>query len=124
MRQRGARTHAEGMNTSAFDTDAHSGAASSAPTDEPGATNAPAGRRPLRRAYHGRMLAGVAAGISDYLDVDVTIIRVAFVVFTVFGAAGILAYLACLLLTPEEGSDVSLASSLLDSVQHRHSQEV
>jgi phage shock protein C len=121
MRQRGARTHAEGMNASAFDTDAP---ITPGAQDTPGATNAPAGRRPLRRAYHGRMLAGVAAGISDYLDVDVTIIRVAFVVFTVLGAAAIPAYLACLLLIPEEGSDVSLASSLLDSVQHRPSQEV
>jgi phage shock protein PspC (stress-responsive transcriptional regulator) len=79
---------------------------------------APAGRPPLRRAYHGRMLAGVAAGIADYLDVDVTIVRVAFVVSMFFGGAGIVAYLAGLLLIPEEGSDESIASSLLDSVQH------
>jgi len=78
----------------------------------------PAGRPPLRRAYHGRMLAGVAAGIADYLNVDVTIVRVAFAVFTFLGGAGIPAYLACLLLIPEEGSDQSIASSLLDSVQH------
>jgi phage shock protein PspC (stress-responsive transcriptional regulator) len=117
MRQRGARTHAEGMNASAFDTAAHDSAASSAPQP-------PTGRRPLRRAYHGRMLAGVAAGIGDYLDVDVTIIRIAFVVFTVLGAVGIPAYLAGALLIPEEGSDVSLASSLIDAVQHRPSQEV
>ena len=54
----------------------------------------PAGRPPLRRAYHGRMLAGVAAGLADYLNVDVTIVRVAFVVSTFFGGAGIAAYLA------------------------------
>ncbi len=77
-----------------------------------------AARPPLRRAYHGRMLAGVAAGIGDYLGVDVTIIRVAFVVFAFLGGAGIPAYLACLLLIPEEGTDESLASSLLDSLQH------
>jgi phage shock protein PspC (stress-responsive transcriptional regulator) len=75
-------------------------------------------RPPLRRAYEGRMLAGVAAGIADYLAVDVTIIRVAFVVFTFLGGAAIPAYLACLLLIPEEGSDESIAGSLLDSVQH------
>ena len=40
------------------------------------------GRPPLRRAYHGRMLAGVCAGIADYLAIDVTIVRVAFAVFT------------------------------------------
>jgi phage shock protein PspC (stress-responsive transcriptional regulator) len=78
----------------------------------------PAGRPPLRRAYHGRMLAGVAAGVADYFDVDPTIVRVAFVVSTLFGGAGIAAYLACLLLIPEEGTDESIASSLLDSVQH------
>ena len=78
----------------------------------------PAGRPPLRRAYHGRMLAGVAAGIADYFDVDVTLVRVAFAVFALLGGAGIPAYLACLLLVPEEGSDESIASSLLDSFQH------
>jgi phage shock protein C len=77
-----------------------------------------ADRPPLRRAYRGRMLAGVAAGIADYLGVDVTIIRVAFAVFAFLGGAGIPAYLACLLLIPEEGTDESIASSLLDSLQH------
>ena len=75
------------------------------------------GRPPLRRAYDGRMLAGVCAGLADYLAIDVTIVRVAFAVFTFLGGAAIPAYLACLLLIPEEGSDQSLASSLLDSVR-------
>jgi phage shock protein C len=74
-------------------------------------------RPPLRRAYQGRMLAGVCAGIADYLAVDVTIIRVAFVVFTFLGGAGIPAYLACLLLVPEEGADQSIAASLLDGIR-------
>jgi len=78
----------------------------------------PVGRPPLRRAYHGRMLAGVCAGIADYLSVDVTIVRIAFAVFTLFGGVGVPAYLACLLLIPEEGTDESIAGSLLDSFQH------
>lgn len=77
----------------------------------------PAGRPPLRRAYHGRVLAGVCAGIADYLAVDVTIIRVAFAVFTFLGGAGVPAYLACLLLIPEEGTDQSIAGSLLDGIR-------
>jgi phage shock protein C len=84
-------------------------------------TQAPAdstGRRPLRRAYHGRMLAGVCAGIADSFGVDVTIVRVAFAVFTFLGGAGVPAYLACLLLIPEEGSDQSIAGSLFSSVEH------
>jgi phage shock protein C len=75
------------------------------------------GRPPLRRAYDGRMLAGVCAGLADYLAIDVTLVRVAFAVFTFLGGAAIPAYLACLLLIPDEGSDQSLASSLLDSVR-------
>jgi len=75
------------------------------------------GRPPLRRAVDGRMLAGVCAGLADYLAVDVTLVRVAFAVFTFLGAAGIPAYLACLLLIPEEGSDQSIAGSLLSSVE-------
>jgi phage shock protein C len=63
------------------------------------------------------MLAGVCAGIADYLAVDVTIIRVAFVVFTLLGGAAIPAYLACLLLIPEEGTDQSIAGSLLDGIR-------
>ena len=77
----------------------------------------PIGRPPLRRAYQGRLLAGVCAGLADYLAIDVTLIRVAFVVLTFLGGAGVPAYLACLLLIPEEGSDQSIASSLLDSVR-------
>ena len=74
-------------------------------------------RPPLRRAGNGRMLAGVCAGIADYLAVDVTIVRVAFAVFTFLGGAGIPAYLACLLLIPEEGTDQSIAGSLLDGIR-------
>jgi phage shock protein PspC (stress-responsive transcriptional regulator) len=83
----------------------------------PQASAGPVARPPLRRAYHGRMLAGVCAGIADYLGVDTTIVRVAFAVFTFLGGAGIPAYLACLLLIPEEGSDQSIAGSLLDGIR-------
>ncbi|HEY5399704.1 MAG TPA: PspC domain-containing protein [Trebonia sp.] len=90
---------------------------SQTPSDQSQTRTGRSGRPPLRRAYDGRMLAGVCAGLADYLAVDVTIVRVAFAVFTFLGGAAIPAYLACLLLIPEEGSDQSLASSLLDSVR-------
>jgi phage shock protein PspC (stress-responsive transcriptional regulator) len=89
-------------------------------------------RPPLRRPASGRMLAGVAAAISRYFNIDVTIVRVAFAVLTVVGftglayfgfiplyLGGIPLYLACWLLIPEEGSDHSIAGRLLASRQHR-----
>ena len=76
-------------------------------------------RPALCRPYTDRMLAGVAAGLARYFDVDVTIVRIAFVVLTVAGGAGIPLYLAGLLLIPEEGSEVSIAGSLVESLQSR-----
>jgi phage shock protein C len=73
---------------------------------------------PLQRAVNGRMVAGVAAGLADYLGVDVTIVRVGFVLAAILGGGiGIPAYLACLLLIPEEGQDRSIANSMIDSIQ-------
>ncbi len=77
------------------------------------------GSIPLRRPVHDRMLAGVASGIADYLGVDETLVRIAIVVATFFGGAGIAVYLAGWLLIPEEGSDQSIASELLQSISAR-----
>jgi phage shock protein PspC (stress-responsive transcriptional regulator) len=76
-------------------------------------------RTALRRPIHDRMLTGVAIGLAEYLGVDVMIVRVAFVVLTVVGGAGIPLYLAGLLLLPEEGSDQSIAGSFIKSRQSR-----
>ncbi|HUZ21161.1 MAG TPA: PspC domain-containing protein [Acidimicrobiales bacterium] len=79
------------------------------PTD----TTTPDRSRPLRRSGEDRMLAGVAAGIADWFGVDVTAVRVAFVVLAVLGGAGIPLYLAAWLLIPEEGAELSVAEELL-----------
>jgi phage shock protein C len=71
---------------------------------------------PLRRSHHGRVLAGVAAGLAQYLDVDVSLVRLGFGALVVVGGIGIPAYLACWLLVPEEGTDASLADDLLHRV--------
>jgi phage shock protein PspC (stress-responsive transcriptional regulator) len=73
----------------------------------------------LRRSYDDRMLGGVAGGLARYFGVDTMIVRIAFVVATVFGGAGIPLYLAGLLLIPEDGSDQSIAGSLIESLQSR-----
>ena len=73
----------------------------------------------LRRSYEDRMLGGVAGGLAHYFGVDAMIVRIAFVVLTVFGGAGIPLYLAGLLLIPDEGSDQSIAGTLIESLQTR-----
>ena len=76
-------------------------------------------RTALRRPVQDGVVAGVAAGLARYLGADVVIIRLAFVVLTVAGGAGIPLYLAGLLLIPEEGSEVSIAGSLIGSLRSR-----
>ena len=77
-------------------------------------------RPALRRPYQDRMLAGVAAGLARYFGVDLTIVRIAFVVLTIVGGAGIPLYLAGLLLIPDDGSDQSIAGSIIESLQNRN----
>jgi phage shock protein PspC (stress-responsive transcriptional regulator) len=83
------------------------------------ASGAGSRRMALRRPVRGGVVAGVAAGLARYLGVDVMIIRIAFVVLTVVGGAGIPLYLAGLLLIPGEGSEVSIAGSLAGSLRSR-----
>jgi phage shock protein PspC (stress-responsive transcriptional regulator) len=79
----------------------------------------PAGPRQLCRPVQGRMLAGVAAGIARYLDVDVTLVRIVLAVLTVLGGAGVPIYLAGWLLMPDEGAEQSIASQFAQSWQSR-----
>ena len=65
------------------------------------------------------MLAGVAAGVADYLGVDVTIVRIVLAVLTIMGGAGVPLYLAGWLLIPDEGAGQSLASELIQSLSAR-----
>ena len=68
----------------------------------------------LVRARKGRLLAGVCSGIAEYLGIDVTVVRLLFVVLGVvtFGV-GVLIYLAAWIVIPEEGEDQSIAESMI-----------
>jgi len=48
----------------------------------------------LYRNEHDKAVAGVASGLADYMQIDVTIVRLLFVLTTIFLAgSGILAYI-------------------------------
>ena len=67
-----------------------------------------AGSERLHRAIDGRMLGGVAAGLATHFAVPVTYVRIAFVVLSILGGAGLPLYLAAWALIPEEGSEVAI----------------
>lgn len=57
-------------------------------------------KKKLCRSATDKKLGGVCGGIAEYLDVDPTIVRLAWVLFTLFVGAGILAYIIALLVMP------------------------
>jgi phage shock protein C len=77
------------------------------------------GQRPLRRSSQDRLLAGVGAGVADYLGTDVTATRVGLAAVAVLGHVAIPAYAAAWALIPEEGKSRSRAAEFLDSMANR-----
>ena len=59
--------------------------------------------RRLERSRTNRVIAGVCGGLGEYLDIDATFVRVAMVVLTLVGGAGILIYIVLLVLMPLPG---------------------
>jgi phage shock protein C len=57
----------------------------------------------LYRSQTEKMLGGVCAGLSKYLNVDVTIIRLFFVVLTLLGGFGPVLYFILWIVVPLEG---------------------
>lgn len=58
--------------------------------------------RKLYKIEHGKKVAGVCAGIAKFLNIDVTIIRLAWVLFTLAGGCGLIAYIIAALVMPNE----------------------
>ncbi len=58
----------------------------------------------LYRDTTNAKLAGVCSGIAKYFDIDPTIIRLIWVAITLAGGSGLIAYIICAFVIPEEPS--------------------
>ena len=58
-------------------------------------------RGKITRSKTDRKIAGVCAGLAEYFGVDVTLVRVLFVVFALAGGPGLVAYIILWLVVPE-----------------------
>ena len=58
----------------------------------------------LYKSNRQKMVAGVCGGIAEYFSVDPTLIRLAYVLLTLFTAAfpGLILYIICLLIIPND----------------------
>ena len=59
--------------------------------------------RLLRRSVANRAIAGVCGGLAEYFDIDATVVRVAYVLVSIFSVAfpGLLIYIILWILIPE-----------------------
>lgn len=59
-------------------------------------------RKRLVRPRSGRKIAGVCIGFAEYFDLDVALVRIVWVVCSIFGLLGVIAYVAAWIVVPEE----------------------
>lgn len=57
----------------------------------------------LTRSKTDKIIAGVCGGLGEYFSIDPVIIRLIFVVITLLGGAGVLAYIVMWIIVPEAG---------------------
>jgi phage shock protein PspC (stress-responsive transcriptional regulator) len=59
-------------------------------------------KKKLYKSQEDKKLCGVCGGIAEYFDLDSTIIRLAWVLLTVFGGSGLLLYIIAALVMPSK----------------------
>lgn len=70
----------------------------------------------LRRSRSDRVIAGVAGGLGHHFGIDPVIVRIGFVLLTIFGGSGVLLYLLAWLVIAKEGNhDTSAMRALRGS---------
>jgi phage shock protein C len=63
----------------------------------------------LIRPRQGRRIAGVCAGVANYLDIDVTLVRILWILVTILPPVpGIVAYIVCWIAMPNERETAAL----------------
>jgi len=68
----------------------------------------------IRRRTHNKWIAGVCSGLADRLGIDPIIVRVALVIITMLGGAGIAIYLVAWALLPNDRDEIPAQRALRD----------
>lgn len=69
-------------------------------------------KKKLTRSLDGKMLGGVCAGLANYLDIDVTLVRLIFVIILVLGVGSpVLLYFLLWVIMPVEGSPRAMSDT-------------
>lgn len=58
-------------------------------------------KKRLYKSDVNKKVCGVCGGIAEYFDIDPTLVRLAWVAFTLLGGSGIIAYIIAALVIPD-----------------------
>ena len=58
--------------------------------------------RKLYKVNDKKMIDGVCAGVAEYFGIDPTLVRVIWALVTLFWGAGIILYIACMIIIPRK----------------------
>lgn len=67
----------------------------------------------LYRSEENRVIAGVCGGLGEFFNIDPTIIRIIFVILTIFGGSGLLIYLILWIVIPSESQSGIVSKSTI-----------
>lgn len=59
-------------------------------------------KKRLYKSSTDKKVCGVCGGIANYFDVDPTVIRLIWVIFTLAGGSGLIAYIVAAIIMPDE----------------------
>ena len=59
----------------------------------------------LYKDVKNKKLCGVCAGVAKYFSIDVTLVRLGLALFCLLGGCGILAYIICAIIIPDDPHD-------------------
>lgn len=62
----------------------------------------------LYKLDQGKMIDGVCGGIAEYFNIDPSLVRLGWILFSVCGGSGILAYIIAALVIPRKPDDEQL----------------
>lgn len=54
------------------------------------------------KSIKDKKISGVCGGIAEYFDIDSTMVRLLWILFILAGGSGILGYIVCVLIIPNE----------------------
>ena len=59
-------------------------------------------KKRLYKSSTDKKVCGVCGGLANYFDVDSTVIRLIWVIFTLAGGSGLIAYIIAAIIMPDE----------------------